>query len=454
MEEYLNLLLEQIRYQKARPVIREELQSHMEEQIEANLAAGMSAMEAQKEAVRDMGSPKEAGIALDKIHRPKNAWGMIGFMAALTITAIVIQSMLGTHGFARYAVLSFVVMLAVCYFDYTLIGRFAKITAGAFCVLCIFGICQRNYVNGMSYCIRLGFLNVSLFSFMMLYVPLYGAVLYQCSRDHKEKMLLSKETDGKFQMLYRKYKDLVKAFFWMAFPVWIALRIPSISLAFMLLLSMSILLTIVLCKGWFDLKARRIVAALWSVILLVPAALLGIFWRSLPVYQTDRLKAFVTGGGSANYLTNVLRECVKNGRLFGGERQELSQKLPDLNSGFLYTYLSSGYGMILGIALCTVLAALLIRTFVICLKLKNRLGMIMGLGSVLILGINVMINILENMGLFPLSQTFLPFFSAGGSCILVCYTLMGIILSVYRYKNVYSVHVHTKRPKIRMTIDL
>ena len=42
MDEYLKILLEQIRCKKARPYIRQELQNHMEDQIEANIHAGMS----------------------------------------------------------------------------------------------------------------------------------------------------------------------------------------------------------------------------------------------------------------------------------------------------------------------------------------------------------------------------------------------------------------------------
>ena len=51
------------------------------------------------------------------------------------------------------------------------------------------------------------------------------------------------------------------------------------------------------------------------------------------------------------------------------------------------------------------------------------------------------VNILENFRLLPLSQTFLPFVSAGGSDLIVCYMLIGIILSIYRYKNIYPIHM-------------
>ena len=42
MEEYLKTLLEQIRCKKACPMIEEEIRSHIEEQVRANMAEGMN----------------------------------------------------------------------------------------------------------------------------------------------------------------------------------------------------------------------------------------------------------------------------------------------------------------------------------------------------------------------------------------------------------------------------
>lgn len=46
MDEYLKLLLEQIRCTKARPYIKQELQDHMEDQIAENMKAGMDLSDA------------------------------------------------------------------------------------------------------------------------------------------------------------------------------------------------------------------------------------------------------------------------------------------------------------------------------------------------------------------------------------------------------------------------
>ena len=84
---------------------------------------------------------------------------------------------------------------------------------------------------------------------------------------------------------------------------------------------------------------------------------------------------------------------------------------------------------------------MIFAVFNTAMRQKNQLGMMMGCGCGIVFLINFFINILENLGVLPQSVTFLPFLSAGGSCIIVSYGLMGIVLSTYRYKNIYPRHL-------------
>ena len=77
MEAYLQQVLHQIRWKRARQVIGRELQSHLEDQYDALLAAGLSPDQAETETVRQMGDPVSVGQALDKLHRPRLEWGLL-----------------------------------------------------------------------------------------------------------------------------------------------------------------------------------------------------------------------------------------------------------------------------------------------------------------------------------------------------------------------------------------
>ena len=70
----------------------------------------------------------------------------------------------------------------------------------------------------------------------------------------------------------------------------------------------------------------------------------------------------------------------------------------------------------------------------------------MGCGCGMIFLVGSLINVLENLGILPPTATFLPFISAGGSYIVVSYGLLGIVLSIYRYKNVYPSQVGVSIP--------
>lgn len=101
------------------------------------------------------------------------------------------------------------------------------------------------------------------------------------------------------------------------------------------------------------------------------------------------------------------------------------------------TLILNSYGSIAGILVAAVLAALVMFIFGASVKQKNELGMVMGLGCGMIFLLNVLVNLLGSLGLIPPVSSFLPFLSIGRSNILLCYALVGIIMSIYRYKDVY-----------------
>ena len=111
--------------------------------------------------------------------------------------------------------------------------------------------------------------------------------------------------------------------------------------------------------------------------------------------------------------------------------------LPEFNRDYVFAYILNSYGSIAGILVAAVLAALVMFIFGAAVKQKNELGMVMGLGCGMIFLLNVLVNLLGSFGLIPPVSSFLPFLSIGRSNILLCYALVGIIMSIYRYKDVY-----------------
>lgn len=63
----------EIRWKKARPLLTEEIRTHLLDQRDACMAQGMAEDEAQAEAVRQMGDPVALGADLPRAHRELSA---------------------------------------------------------------------------------------------------------------------------------------------------------------------------------------------------------------------------------------------------------------------------------------------------------------------------------------------------------------------------------------------
>ncbi len=451
MEEYLKLVLEQVRCKKAHSQIREELQAHMEDQIAENLNSGMSRKEAEVSAVRDMGSPVETGIALDRIHRPQAAWGMIALMAVISMAGSLVHLMIsrqvlgnaeeitaGSSAFALYSAVGFFLMVLVYHMDYSVIARFSKIIMASLIIVGLYGLVGGSTMHGViRYVWILGF-RVSLFPMMILCVPLYGAVIYK--------------------YYGMGYGGVVKSILWMFVPVLVTFKLPSRLLAIIMLVSMSAVLTVAVVKDWFQVAKKKVIVGLWSIVFVLPVASLTIayFFGLLKDFQTERLRAFLTNLGAPNYVTAKLRSILEDIHFVGNSGREWMtiESLPGFNSDFVFSYMLYTYGVLVGGVICCLMAALVVKVFAISFRQKNQLGMSMGCGCGMILLLNILLNIGECLGLFPVTETFLPFFSAGGGNLIVCYVLMGMILSIYRYKNVHAAHVNTKLPIVKLMIQL
>lgn len=446
MDQYLKTLLEQIRCRKARPYIRQELQNHMEDQIEANIHAGMDYKSAEKEAVKDMGDPVETGISLDRIHKPQIAWKLLFMIVLISVAGIMTHIMIAKHidGVAAYTsgryvihvIVGIAVMMVLYFMDYTVLAGFSKLIAAVLLAICLLTLLFGGSVNGMTYFIIIGGRPISIQALMLFYVPIYGGVIY------------------KYHGL--GYKGLMKAVTWMVLPVLLVLRIPAAMTAGLMLISMLVMLTIAIWKDWFVVHKKKAMAGLWGIFMVLPVVtFFGMYsGNDLASYQKARIHAFVSNSGAANYLTATLRSFLTTNKVIGNSGADISATLPAFNADYILTYLSSTYGMIVAILVCCILAVLILTIFGTAMKQKNQLGMMMGCGCGMIFLVSFLINVLENLGALPPTATFLPFLSAGGSYVIVSYGLIGIVLSIYRYKNVYPRHVKVKMPHIKMTIEL
>lgn len=458
-KSYIQAVTDQIRCKQALLLVTKELEDHIEDQKMEYIANGMEEVEAQAEAIRDMGDPIEVGIEMDRIHRPKMAWKMIGLIGALNVAGILLMYVTrmyalkdagnnpagvewiasatgGNIDYPRmllWTAVGFLCMLGICYIDYSRIGKWAKLLAGGWIVImctAVFGMAV--YMNGAAYGIPFLFGKVlPLRPFLYLIVPLYGAVLYN----------MRKEQMG--------YGGIIKALLWQILPVWIILHIPNLSMALSVEFTFLILLSAAIRKGWFTVNKKRALIILWGSTLILPVVAVTILvgMGYVKSYQAARIFAFIHPEKNDGTFRETIRSITSGAHLAGrGD----CDNVWFFHRDYMLTFIIHYYGILAAAIVIGIVGGILIWFLKKTGKQKNQLGMIMGTGCVTVLLIQFAGYVLENLGYLPISNNYCMFLTTGGSGMMISYFMFGILLSIYRYQNVLAEpQIKCKRNKIR-----
>ncbi|HKJ89642.1 MAG TPA: FtsW/RodA/SpoVE family cell cycle protein [Oceanipulchritudo sp.] len=173
-------------------------------------------------------------------------------------------------------------------------------------------------------------------------------------------------------------------------------------------------------------------------------------WLPLRDYQRERIMTFIApevvdprGTGSA-WNSNQAQQAVGTGGLTGkGWLSGLQARLGYLprsvaHNDFIFAVLAEEKGFIGGLLVIGLFTLLLANGVRIAGMARDRFGMLLAVGVTVIFIIHVFINIGMTIGLTPITGLPLPFLSYGGSFILSCCILQGIVQSVYRYRRAFA----------------
>lgn len=173
-------------------------------------------------------------------------------------------------------------------------------------------------------------------------------------------------------------------------------------------------------------------------------------WLPLKDYQRNRILAFIDAqlidpqGTHETWNLHQSLISVGSGGLYGkGWAQGTQAKLGYLpqsvaHNDFIFSVLAEEKGFLasmLVIGLYTLIIGNGIRIAGIA---RDRFGMLLALGVSVILIVHVFVNIGMTIGLMPITGLPLPFLSYGGSFLLSCCILQGLVQSVYRFRKDFS----------------
>lgn len=165
------------------------------------------------------------------------------------------------------------------------------------------------------------------------------------------------------------------------------------------------------------------------------AALLALRPGLLKGYQFKRILAVLTPDDPAladiTYQQNKGAMAIGTGRLtgqglFSGEHIFV----PNAWNDFIFAYLANVLGFVGAAAVLALLLGVCLRTLTAALQSRDALGRNICVGIFAALFLQTVINLGMNLQVLPVIGVTLPFFSAGGSSVVMMYFCVGLVLSV------------------------
>lgn len=314
-----------------------------------------------------------------------------------------------------FAILGIVAMLVVAMLDYRILKKFAYIGMGVSYILLIMVLFTQK-IKGVRRWITI------------------AGVQFQPSEVVKFAVVLF------FAYYISKNYDKMKSFKHGILPFAIVLG----SVAGLMVLQPHLSGTVIICAigaimmfiGGTDLKwfiAGGIVAIAGIAVVIVVPTFASYALSRVEMWKDPWLDYLGDG-----YQTIQSLYAIGSGGFFGtgiGNSRQKYMYLPEPQNDFIFAIVAEELGFI-GASIIIILFALLIwRGFVISMRARDRFGLLLGVGIISQVGIQVFLNICVATNSIPNTGISLPFFSYGGSSILMLLGEMGFILSISRQSN-------------------
>jgi len=210
---------------------------------------------------------------------------------------------------------------------------------------------------------------------------------------------------------------------------------PHLS-ATVLIFSLGIVLLIVA-----GLQARWIVAGAG----LGVGGLLFLIFSGAISYGSDRIAYWLdpwADPSGKGYKTIQSLLAIGSGGILGrgiGQSRQKYLWVPEPHNDFIFSIVCEELGLIGAMVIILLFCALIWRGFTIAARAQDRFGTFLAIGLTFQVGLQAILNILVVTNTIPNTGISLPFFSYGGTALVILLCEMGVVLSVSRSSSVEKV---------------
>jgi rod shape determining protein RodA len=216
-----------------------------------------------------------------------------------------------------------------------------------------------------------------------------------------------------------------------AAPTALVLRQPDLGTALLLLIGSA---------AMFFLAGVRI----WKFVLvgLIGLASIPVGWSMLHTYQKNRIMTFLSPESDplgSGYHILQSKIALGSGGVFGNGFMQGTQShlrfLPEMQTDFIFTMYAEEFGLVGGLFLIALYAAIVIYGFAIAMRSRSHFGRLVAMGVITTFFLYVFMNIAMVMGLIPVVGVPLPLISYGGTAMMTVLIGFGLLMNVYIHRD-------------------
>ena len=184
----------------------------------------------------------------------------------------------------------------------------------------------------------------------------------------------------------------------------------------------------------------------WFIFGIGLVALVVLFFIMKPdlleEYAGERITAWLDKDfepRGARWQTNQSLNAIGSGGFLGqglGESKQKHLYVSEPQNDFIFAIVCEELGFVGATAILVLFALLVWRGFVIAMNCRTKFGALLAMGIVFQVGLQTILNILVVTDTIPNTGISLPFFSYGGTSLVILLAEMGIVLSVSRSSKV------------------
>ncbi len=216
-----------------------------------------------------------------------------------------------------------------------------------------------------------------------------------------------------------------------AAPMALVLRQPDLGTSLLLLIGSAAI---------FFLAGVRI----WKFILigLIGLASIPVGWSMLHNYQKNRIMTFLSPESDplgSGYHILQSKIALGSGGVFGKGFLQGTQShlrfLPEMQTDFIFTMYAEEFGLVGGLFLIALYAAIMIYGFAIAMRSRSHFGRLVAMGVITTFFLYLFMNIAMVMGLIPVVGVPLPLISYGGTAMMSVLIGFGLLMNVYIHRD-------------------